>query len=109
MSFRSNNVSGNTIGFKMSLNSNRLAILFFVQGRHFCPLFPMLALFQDCSSDGPGQPSMQETLENKNSFKEKEAQDQGSTLRSQSRLSEVQQKALMHVTVLKQRQYSQAA
>lgn len=49
----------------------------------------MLALFQDCSSDGPGQPSMQETPEIKNLLQEKEAQDQGSTLRPQSRLSEV--------------------
>lgn len=52
----------------------------------------MLALFQDCSSDGPGQPSVQETLETKNSFKEKETQDQGSTLCSQTRLSEVRQR-----------------
>lgn len=67
----------------MSLNSN---------GWIFFPLFPMLALFQDCSSDGPGQPSMQETPETKNSFKEKEAQDQGSSLCSQTRLSEVQKR-----------------
>lgn len=52
----------------------------------------MLALSQDCSSDGPGQPSMQETPETENSFKEKEAQDQGSTLCSQTRLSEVRRR-----------------
>lgn len=39
-----------------------------------------LVLFQDCSSDGAGQPSMQETPETKDIFKKKEAQDQGSTL-----------------------------
>lgn len=44
------------------------------------PWFPLLALFQDCSADGPGQPSMQETPETKNGFKKKEAQDQGSPL-----------------------------
>lgn len=60
------------------------------QGRIF-PSVLMLAFFQNCSSDGPGQPSMQETPENKNNFQEKEAQDQGSTLRSQTRLSEVHQ------------------
>lgn len=49
----------------------------------------MSASFQDCSSDGPGQPSVQETPETENSLQEKEAQDQGSTLRPQSRLSEV--------------------
>lgn len=47
------------------------------------------ASFQDCSSDGPGQPGVQETPETENILQEKEAQDQGSTLRPQSRLSEV--------------------
>lgn len=66
--------------------------LFFGPSWMISPLFPMLGLFQDCSSDGPGQPSMQATLETKNSFKTKEAQDQGSTLCSQARLSEVDQR-----------------
>lgn len=47
------------------------------------------ASFQDCSSDGPGQPGVQEAPETENILQEKEAQDQGSTLRPQSRLSEV--------------------
>lgn len=59
---------------------------------------PLFALFQDCSSDGPGQPSVQETPETKNSFKKKEAQDQGSTLHSQSRPSKVRRNSFMHVT-----------
>lgn len=72
----------------MSLNSSGWATVY----TFLLPLFPMLALFQDCSSDGPGQPSMQKTPETKNGFKKKEAQDQGSTLCSQTRLSEVHQR-----------------
>lgn len=65
--------------------------LFTSQGEYF-PVFFMLTLFQDCSSDGPGQPSMQKTHETEDSFKEKEAQDQGSSLCSQVGLSEVRRK-----------------
>lgn len=47
------------------------------------------ASFQDHSSDGAGQPGVQETPETEDILQEKEAKDQGSTLHPQSRLSEV--------------------
>lgn len=58
-----------------------------------------LSLFQDCPSDGSGQPNMQETPETKSSFKKKEAKDQRSALCSQSRVSEVNMSSTWDPTV----------
>lgn len=67
-------------------------VFFFSGLETFSFIFSVLALFQGGSSDGPGQPSLQETPETKNSFQKKKAQDQGSTLCSQTGVSEVQPK-----------------
>lgn len=79
--------------FSPVLPVQRLVFRMCRQSFSFAPRAPptrhVFASFQDCSSDGPGQPGVQETPETENILQEKEAQDQGSTLRPQSRLSEV--------------------